>query len=166
MSNFAKALTDPNPIYQDPAKAKEYYERALLIRQKLAPGSTAVADSLNNLGFVAHDQGDLAKAKEYYERALAIREKLAPGSYHHAGTLVNLGNVAADQGDLAGARALYERAVRVADVALGPDHLELGLGLSRLAEVLRQAPDSFISCPPTIRSCCRSARASQIGTSL
>ena len=39
-----------------------------------------MASSLNNLGLVAHDQGDRAGAKQYIERALQIREEKAPGS--------------------------------------------------------------------------------------
>jgi Tfp pilus assembly protein PilF len=60
-----------------------------------------VAGTLNNLGNVALDRGDLAAAERYYQQALAIYEKLAPNSLQVADTLHNLGNVALDRGDLA-----------------------------------------------------------------
>ena len=52
----------------------------MAIREKLAPDSLEVSDSLNNLGVVAHLRGELATAEAYYTRALAIKEKLAPDS--------------------------------------------------------------------------------------
>src|SRR5262249_9370749 len=58
--------------------AREVWRAALALFEKLAPGSLDVGASLNNLGHVAGQQGDLAEAKDYLQRALAIREKLAP----------------------------------------------------------------------------------------
>jgi tetratricopeptide (TPR) repeat protein len=76
-------------------------QQALAIYEKLAPNSLQVADTLNNLGNVAANRGDLARAEQLYQQALAIDEKLAPNSLQVAGTLNNLGNVALDRGDLA-----------------------------------------------------------------
>ena len=57
-------------------QAKDYYERALAIREKqLSPDHVDVAHTYNNLGTVYHAKGELDQAKDYYERALAIREK-------------------------------------------------------------------------------------------
>jgi tetratricopeptide (TPR) repeat protein len=60
--------------------AEQYYQQALAIYEKLAPNSLDVAGTLNNLGTVAYDRGDLAAAERYLQQALAIYEKLAPNS--------------------------------------------------------------------------------------
>ncbi len=60
------------------AKVEEYVRQALSIQERLAPGSLAVAASLNRLGLVAYTRGDFGKAEEYYRQACAIRERLAP----------------------------------------------------------------------------------------
>jgi tetratricopeptide (TPR) repeat protein len=44
----------------DLARAEQYYQQALAIYEKLAPNSLEVASTLNNLGNVALDRGDLA----------------------------------------------------------------------------------------------------------
>src|SRR5260370_27266349 len=50
-------------LFRSPMEAKRYHQQALVIREKLAPGSMDVAASLGNLGAVARQQGDLAGAK-------------------------------------------------------------------------------------------------------
>ena len=66
----------------------------------MAPNSLDVAASLNNLGNVALNRGDLTAAHDYHTRALAIRERLAPSSLAVAMSLNNLGTVVQDRGDL------------------------------------------------------------------
>jgi preprotein translocase subunit SecA/nephrocystin-3 len=57
-------------------QAKDYYQRALEIREKqLGPNHVHVADSYNNIGLVHYDKCDLDQAKDYYQRALEIKEK-------------------------------------------------------------------------------------------
>jgi tetratricopeptide (TPR) repeat protein len=59
----------------DYSGARPYYERALVIREKvLGPEHPGTALSLNNLGALLRSQGDLAGARPYFERALAIWE--------------------------------------------------------------------------------------------
>jgi tetratricopeptide (TPR) repeat protein len=83
--------------------AKRMFLVALEIRKGKAPGSLDVAASLNNLGEVARNQGDLTWAREYHLQALEIQKTKAPGSLDVAASLNNLGEVARNQGDLAGA---------------------------------------------------------------
>jgi tetratricopeptide (TPR) repeat protein len=60
----------------DLEKAKDYYERALEIREEqLGPNHVDVAKSYNALGILCNDAGDLGKAKDYHERALEIRKE-------------------------------------------------------------------------------------------
>ena len=58
--------------------AIDYLKRSLEIKEKLAPGSLMVANSLTNLGHVALLRGDLDSATDYLERSFNIKEKLGP----------------------------------------------------------------------------------------
>ena len=58
--------------------ADQHLRRALDIREKAAPGSAAVANSLHNLGLVAAARGDLAAAEDFLQRSLALTQALAP----------------------------------------------------------------------------------------
>ncbi len=68
-----------------------FYERSLAIREKvLEPDHPDVAQSLNNMAVLYHDQGAYGEAEPVIKRALAIREKvLGPGHPHVAQSLEN-----------------------------------------------------------------------------
>ena len=85
-----------------------------------------VATTLNNLGNVLRDQGDLEQAKDYHERALAIREEKL-GSHHIdvATTLNNLANVLCGQGDLEQAKHYHECALAIREEKLGSQHIDV-----------------------------------------
>ena len=70
LENQGKAAQDRGDL----TGAENFHQRALAIREKLAPESLEVASSVNNLGNVAHTRRDLDKAEDYYKRALALRE--------------------------------------------------------------------------------------------
>lgn len=74
----------------DLSLARALLEQALAIEQALAPDSTQVADTLNNLGYVLQAQGNHKDAQAYYQRALALYEKHAPGSPRVASIINNL----------------------------------------------------------------------------
>ena len=59
----------------DLASARNYYERALAIHERvLGPNHPRTAASLGNLGFLLHLMGHAASARPYLERSLAIRK--------------------------------------------------------------------------------------------
>jgi hypothetical protein len=120
------------------AAALPLFERALVIREKaLGPEHPDTAVSLNNIGRMLQDRGDLTGARPLLERALAITEE-ALGSEHPdtAEKLNNLANLLRDQGSLSGARRLYERALAISEKALGPEHASTGASLNNLAYLL------------------------------
>jgi tetratricopeptide (TPR) repeat protein len=84
---------------------------------------------LNNLGNVAHDQGDLACARALHEESLAIGRELGDRDAI-ATNLHSLGAVAYLQGNFASARALYQESLE--------NRSELGdrLGMARALEGL------------------------------
>ncbi|MBX7131096.1 MAG: tetratricopeptide repeat protein [Fimbriimonadaceae bacterium] len=114
--------------------AREKWEQALAIYERLVPNSFDVANNLNNLGVVASNRGDLEEAQRRYEAALAIRERLAPGSLSVAASLNNLGNVAADRGDLDGAWRRYEAALAIRE-RLAPGSLDVAASLHNLGNI-------------------------------
>ena len=57
-------------------EAKDYYEKALIIRKKIFSEEHAdVAGSYNNLGIAYRGLGHYLGAKDYFEKALIIRKK-------------------------------------------------------------------------------------------
>ncbi len=106
------------------SSARPLMERGLAIYEKaLGPEHSETAASLNNLGILLWDQGDLAGARPLYERALAIHQKaLGPEHPLTATSLNNLASLLQAQGDLTGARPLLERALAIGEKALGPEH--------------------------------------------
>ena len=84
------------------------------MEQHLGPEHPNVAATVNNLGRVLQDLGDLAGAQAAFQRALAIWEQhLGPEHPNLATTVNNLGLVLRDLGDLAGAQAAYQRALAI-----------------------------------------------------
>ena len=125
------------------AAARPLFELALAIREKaLGPEHPLTATTLDNLGVLLKDQGDLAGARSLNERALAIREKaLGPEHRSTATSLNNLARVLRAQGDLAGARPLFERALAIREKALGPEHRLTATSLNNLASLLHAQGD-------------------------
>jgi CHAT domain-containing protein/Tfp pilus assembly protein PilF len=137
-------------VYQkrDYAKARELFERALAIREKvLGPEHPSTATSLNNLASTYKKMHDYAKARELHERALAIREKvLGP---EHPDTATSLDNLAdtyckpfsfdikeqyITMSDRANAEELHKRALAIREKVLGPEHPHTATSLKNLAD--------------------------------
>jgi tetratricopeptide (TPR) repeat protein len=85
------------------------HEEGLAIRREVGD-RWAVANSLNNLGNVALDQGRYAEARTWQEEALALRREVGD-RWAVANSLNNLGNVVRAQGDYAAARAFYRESL-------------------------------------------------------
>jgi tetratricopeptide (TPR) repeat protein len=119
------------------------WQRALAVaEERLGPNNPYTALSLNNLGYLLQEQGDLAGARPYFERALAINERtLGPDHPDTASNLNNLGALLDAQGDFAGARPCYERALAICEKELGPDHPDTARGLNNLGYLLRAQGD-------------------------
>jgi CHAT domain-containing protein len=90
--------------------ARNYYERAIELREKISPHSLMITIPLSNLAGVATDEGDHASARALGERALVLRERLAPDSLEVAESLGLLGTVAFREGDLESAVRYTTRA--------------------------------------------------------
>jgi Tfp pilus assembly protein PilF len=80
------------------AEARTLSERALAIYEKtLGPDHPNTASTLNNLGGLLEEQGDLAGARPYFERAVAICERtLGPDHPTTRAIRANLASLNAD----------------------------------------------------------------------
>jgi CHAT domain-containing protein len=93
---------------------------AKVARQALGEAYPGTATSLNNLGILLQDGGDLAGARPYYERALAIRRQaLGEDHPHTAQNLNNLGTLLVALGSPREALPLMRQAARIDDRMLG-----------------------------------------------
>ena len=113
----------------DLASAEGDYRRALVIRQKRAPRSLLVADSLHALGNVALERGELTTARSDFERALQMRQALAPGSRDVALSLIGLSNLARRRGEIAFQEAYLRQALQTGDVLTQADLADIFEGL-------------------------------------
>ena len=93
--------------------AEQYQRRSLIISERIAPNSLHVAGSLNVLGTVVRDQGDLSGSEHHYQQALAISERLAPGGVDVAHVLTNLGTLAERASKYGVAEDYYRRALAI-----------------------------------------------------
>jgi CHAT domain-containing protein len=105
----------------DEALAQE--ESALTLREKaMGPESAAVANSLQQLGYLYHLKGDYPKAETALQRALTIRESTSGPESNDAFTLlISLGGLYYDMGELDKAEQLMQRATVIQGKALNLD---------------------------------------------
>jgi tetratricopeptide (TPR) repeat protein len=122
---------------------RQLLERALAIREaRLGPDHLDVAQSLNDLGGVLRELGELPAALDVHRRALAIRQaRLGPDHLDVADSVASLAVVAGNLGDLPTARAAHERALAIREAGLGPSHPRVAQSLSPLGNVLRELGD-------------------------
>ncbi|MES2761768.1 MAG: tetratricopeptide repeat protein [Bacteroidota bacterium] len=71
-----------------------------------------LAGALNNIGFLAQNQGDIPKALEYYLRSLKIEEEIK-NKKGIAYSLNNVGSIYKDQGDITKGLEYYHKSLRI-----------------------------------------------------
>jgi serine phosphatase RsbU (regulator of sigma subunit) len=92
-------------------KALKYYNKSLKINEEIG-NREGVARSLNNIGTIYKQQGDIPKALEYCHKSLKIQEEIG----HNEGvasSLNNIGYLKMKLGDLAVAQKHLERALKL-----------------------------------------------------
>jgi CHAT domain-containing protein/Tfp pilus assembly protein PilF len=121
------------------AERRRLLLKGLEIREKLAPESQDMASSLQNLGALETEAGDLDKAASYLERALAI-EKLGREDLGFASLLSGLANLAGKRGDPALEDAYRHRALALRQ-RLAPGSLSVAASFLSLSESARNRGD-------------------------
>ncbi len=71
-----------------------------------------VAGALNNIGFLAQNQGDVPKALEYYLKSLKIEEEIK-NKKGIASSLNNVGSIYKDQGDISRGLEYYHKSLKM-----------------------------------------------------
>jgi CHAT domain-containing protein len=120
-------------------EAAQIQERALKIRERLAPDSLAVADSLNHLAMVAFDRGNPEAMSGYLQRALAIVER-SPDSLEMANVQSTMGIQGMDHGHWADAAAGFQRAAEILE-RRSPGTIQMATNLARLGAMSRMLGD-------------------------
>ncbi|KAF2848245.1 TPR-like protein [Plenodomus tracheiphilus IPT5] len=127
-----KALVKPSYFHnlgylladEDRQRAVQMYQRALQGYEKAwGPEHTSTLDTVNNLGILYKNLGQLDEAEKMYQRALQGKEK-AWGPEHTStlDTVNNLGLLYTDLGQLDEAEKMYQRALQGKEKAWGPEH--------------------------------------------
>ena len=135
----APILTVMGRVYQRLGandKAQGLLEEAVAIGRR-GPQDEALAQSLNDLGVLRREKGDLSDAAQMLGEALAMRRRLL-GREHRdvAVTLVELGRVYSDRGNNERAEPLFREALQIRRKVLGEEHQETATSLNDLALVL------------------------------
>jgi CHAT domain-containing protein/Flp pilus assembly protein TadD len=118
----------------DWSNSEKYYEQAISEALNLTSDRLAAAASMDELGTVYLQQGNLEQAAKYFQRAADARAELAPNSLVLARSINNLGIAVARQGDLAKAEEYFHRALEIRQ-KLAPEGLEVATTLNGLGLV-------------------------------
>jgi len=124
-------------------KARPFLEQALALgRRSVGPDHVSIAQSLNDLGVLNRERGNLAAAQPLLEESLAMRRRLL-GSVDKdvAVTLVELARVLRDRGLDATAEPLIRESLAIRKKVFGELHRETATSTNDLALVLLQRGD-------------------------
>ena len=118
-------------------QAKEFHEKALMIRKKIFGKDHAdVATSYNNLASVYNSLGEYNQAKELHEKALTIRKKIFGEDHADVATSYNdLAIVYNSLGENSQAKKLHEKALMINKKIFGEDHANVATSYNNLALV-------------------------------
>ncbi len=120
-----------------PPLAESYLRRALRVREELfEPVHPELAQNLNDLAGVYHNQGKLTEAEPLYQQALAIQEQtLGAEDPVTVRTLGNLALLKYSQKEYAESETLNKRVLAAREKHLGAQHVDTGQSLLNLAYV-------------------------------
>ncbi len=80
-------------------EALPLHREALAIREKLAPNSSEVAESLERIAMVTSRGSDPIAARNAFERSIEAWSRVSPGSLDHVNVVHELGNFLVGRGD-------------------------------------------------------------------
>jgi len=116
--------------------ARAYFEKALVIFQKIAPDGLGVPYVFTNLANTFYEQGDFPSALEYRQRSATLIENKLGVSLDTARELSGLGEIFLAQGKLSLASDYYQRALQMREKAT-PESLFVSNSLADLARLER-----------------------------
>ena len=114
-------------------------ESVLALRRRLAPGSSELAESLESVAWLKHEQGDNAAAEQMLREALALRKRL-PGddALQVSESLRRLAMIVRLDNDFPQAERLYRQTLQINRKRLGLQHRDTLRSEQELAQVLTE----------------------------
>lgn len=132
----------------DLEEAGPLFEKALAFNLRTRKEHPHTASSLNDLGLLHMEMGNLGRARTYYERALSINMKVLGKDHPDMGALHhNLGGLLKRMGDLDGAYCYYQQALDIRSKAFGGHHPKTADTLNNMGFLRFQMGDRE-SAPP------------------
>ena len=122
------------------AESAQAHSEALRMRERLAPDSLDVAESLKELAILAWARGELQPLADYARRALEIQERWAPGTLAAADILNYVAISSLERGLFEEGKAALRRALAIQE-RLAPGSLQMATSLANLGAVARQTGD-------------------------
>jgi tetratricopeptide (TPR) repeat protein len=125
------------------SEARKALERTLAIEEATRqPDDPDVATTVNDLGRVQHDLGELAEAQTSFERALQIHQAaLGPAHPTVARDLNDLGSVLLSRGRLDSAIEQLRHALAIDETVQGADHPDVARDVGNLGRALHASGD-------------------------
>lgn len=115
-------------------------QRALAIRERWAPESLEVTDSLHHLFLLAWERADLEAMVGHTDRALAIQQRWPRDSLAMVDTLNDLALLAAEQSRYAEAAETFQRAIVILE-GRSPGSIPLATTIARLGAMAKMLGD-------------------------
>ena len=128
----------------DPDSAEPFLRQAIDIRRRLAGGKPlpALANGLNDLGYLLYNKGELEETEALWTEALQMNRQLLDAAHPDiAFNLSNLALVAHDKGNYDAAETLYREVLEIRRQALGEEHPDIAQTLNNLAFLLYDMGD-------------------------
>ena len=118
------------------ARARELAERAHRMRIKGGAPYFDLSESLQSLGFLAYNEGDLDEAERLIGDALEIRERLEgqEAAFRAPELIYMLGRISQGKGDTKRAEELFRRCLEASRRTFGDDHIFVAHSLTALAD--------------------------------
>ncbi len=139
-------------------KAAPLLEQAVTIGRARSEETAQLAQSLNDLGVLRRERGDLPAGTSLLEESLAMRRKLLGRENKDvAVTLVELGRAYEDRGIYDRAEALFREALDIRETIFGDAHRETSTSKSALALLLRDRGD-LAAAEPLFRQSLETSR--------
>lgn len=136
----ANALNNIGYAYKqqgNTAKALEFYEKSLKIRERLED-KKGIATSFNNIGLIYNNLGDISKALDYYKSALKLQNEIKDLK-GIAISSNNIGFIYYNQGDVPRALEWYDKSLKIRE-EIG-DKRDIAISYNNIGNVYNQQGD-------------------------
>lgn len=137
--NLAHALEAIGLSHQGHARwddGRRLLTESLLLRRRFYGDHPLTARSLNNLGALEHQAGDLMVAEKLYRLALAMRERLGQDESELLKVESNIASILTQRGAFDEAEALYRRILTARQRLYGPKSRDTATSLRSLGVLL------------------------------